>query len=182
MVAKMFVKKIINRFIKYKIGFNIFKKSKILNKEDGISIIETMVMSFVFVMLFGFSIGFFGVIQTAIVNTISARAYAFEVFSHRSSLYYFKDHNSKAPGHYYESDVRLHAVQADKTIVSGDLLYATTRYISAVAEDTVKEDNRITMDDKISGISQGARNRDVRVSPVWIKTMYGICLSATCGD
>ncbi len=154
-------------------------KKTVCNNEKGVAIIETMVMSFVFIMLFGFSIGFFGVVQTGIVNAISARAYAFETFRHRSSLYYFRD-TGEASGHYYNNNVRLHAVTSEKK--NSDKLFATDRSISASKIDSPDITNRTLMDDKISGIAHGNRNQDVLVSPIWIKTMYGICLNSSCGD
>ncbi len=53
--------------------------------------IEMLPMMFIFIFLFSYTLGAFGIIHTGIKNSISARAYAFETFRNRSNLVYFRD-------------------------------------------------------------------------------------------
>lgn len=153
------------------------RKNRYTN-EDGIATVESVLLLSIFVVFFTYYLGFFGVVHTGILNSISARAYAFETFRNRTNLIYFRDSGSITQGNLLKNSAmgfRLHGVVTEK--VSGsDQWRATTRQIAQGRDiDEVRE-----------GVSSSTPNQtlareDRKVNPVFIKTTYGICLNKKCG-
>jgi hypothetical protein len=162
---------------------SMIKPSRLKN-EKGMAIFELIPIIVVIVLFVNFSLGFFGAIHTGILNSIAARNYAFETFRNRSNLVYFR--NTSAAGgrqvHYADVQFRTHAIASEKK--SGtDSWYATTRVIDFMsfqkrAADQVGtsagEHNKNVRDLKDS------RNETVGVNPIWLRSVYGMCLSALC--
>lgn len=160
------------------------RKSPILKNEKGMAIFEMIPILIVIVLFVNFSLGFFGAIHTGILNSIASRNYAFETFRNKSNLVYFRNQTDV---HYDTVGARVHGTVGEKSIVTNsDDWIASTRTI-----DFLNFDNRAA---EVRGNDKGqhGRLRDVPngrisesihqgVNPIWIKTMYGICLNATCG-
>ena len=127
--------------------------------------------------------GLYGTIHSATLSSIAARSYAFETFRHRADLTYFRSNNSPAQ-HYGDIGVRFHGIvgvgtdnqfnSQEKNIYVGRRPAANRRNLGA---DDVNLHNEGLFD-----IEDGQRNRQVEVSPIWIKVGYGMCLTANCGD
>lgn len=66
------------------VKFNVQKNNK------GMAILEMIPIIVIVMLLLNFSIGFFGAIHTGILQSISARNYAFETFRHQPNLYYLR--------------------------------------------------------------------------------------------
>ena len=96
--------------------------------------IETVPLIVIFVVMTSFAMGFYGVVQTAILHSIAARTYSFETFRQRSNLYYFREdgsgveastsYNFKKKGWRYQavqnaSDDRLFFVPSQRNIALG---------------------------------------------------------------
>ena len=188
-------------FISYK-----RKKNK---SEKGMAIIESIPVLFMLVLVFNFSLGFFGAIHSGILNSIGSYNYTLETFRFRSNLVYFR------PGggitNYSKSHNRVHGTIQDGSEDAGDnrdenkkwpvtLRGITFNYKS----DTAGRDLASLQDGKNGKVGltesshaySSANNPDnvwfmkskatpqvgsaVQTARVWVKTVYGICLNADC--
>ena len=151
-----------------------------LQNEKGLASIEATVLSVLFVSLLYYTFGFFGVVHTAILHNIHSRTYAFETFRHRANLMYFRSNNGTVL-HYYDINSRLHGVNTDSRR-SASRQVATERPI--IMGQEVGEQSRqssVHNRDIYNRVQTGDRNQAVSVHPVWVMTMYGICLNLQCG-
>ncbi len=170
----------------------MLKKSSFSEKrkgQEGMAIMEMIPIMIVIILLVNFSIGFFGVIHTGILNSIAARNYAFETFRHRSNLTYFTTNsrdNTDSIASYEFAQERLHLTLSEFAVGKGGQdSYATARAIDffefgqrQADEAGSKGDHK----DKVYNVMDGKRYEEDGVNPVWIKSAYGICLSTPCGD
>lgn len=150
--------------------------------------IEIVPILMIFILIVNFSLGFFGLIHSAILNSIGARNYAFETFRNRSSLIYLRDSiGSQSDFTYTKSQQRFHVIKNETTPVAPDKFYATRRPIEfseirAVANVKGNPQEH----EKGKRISEGQRataaGLDEGVNPVWIRSTYGMCLVAACGN
>lgn len=156
------------------------KTLEILNNQKGIATAESALLLTIFVVFMTYSIGFFGVVHTGILNSISARGYAFETFRNRTNLTYFRN-NTEDEGaqHYSRIGYRVHGVVSDKVNPSAPSAtwYATDRNIAQgrTSPQVQQRPNPSQMD-------QLPKRESMGVNPVWIKTTYGICITSQCGD
>ena len=159
-------------------------KTKVINNQRGLATIEAVILTIVFIVLTSFGLGFFGVIHTGIVNSISARQYAFNTFNNRSNLTYHRNELGTDPlqnPKYTPFGFRLHTI----TDESDSALYITpARNISVTQSINQKlakdkpgnhETTELTYDHNTKIKS------DDGIKLVWIRTAYGICLNADCG-
>jgi hypothetical protein len=158
---------------------------RMLRNSRGNAIIEIVPILALFVLILNFSLGFFGLIHSGILNSIAARNYAFETFRGRADLRYLRDTPSiDVDFTYTKSQVRFHVIKKEGS--SNTEKFEATRRpvkfsdIGGVAEEKgIAEHNiyRVIQEGKKvseSGVEEGA-------NPAWVKTAYGICLEATCG-
>ncbi len=167
------------------------KKSSLIKNEKGMAIFEMIPIIVVIVLLINFSLGFFGAVHTGIMNSISARNYAFSTFNHRANLTYFRS-TRNAEIHYKAYGMRFHGTR-DEAMNSGDNWTATKRKIAffdfagsqpeagGSKGDHNNQTKAICDYDSVNPAKcANPKNDKVNVSPVWIKTSYGICLKADC--
>jgi hypothetical protein len=156
---------------------------KTLNNEKGMAMIEAVPLLVMFIVLLSFSLGFFGVIHTAILNSIAARAYAFETFRDRTNLNFFREDGSalKSLGPLYlgVKGFRYHAIQSENP-GGRQLFIPTVRGIAMGKEEPEKPSGKDLHNQQIYNILQ--RNERVEVNPVWVMVGYGICLNSACGE
>jgi hypothetical protein len=156
---------------------------RILNNQRGIALLESVPLMVIFVMLMSFGVGLFGVVHTAILHSIAARAYSFETFRQRTNLSYFREDGSGLSAgtamNFTKKGWRYQAVQHEND--PRPLFVATVRPIAlgnrAPAGDNTEQQNN----QGIYTIQDGARNTKYADNPVWIMVGYGICINATCG-
>lgn len=152
----------------------------ILQKEEAFATIEALTMLFVMVGLLSHALGSFGVIHTGILNSIHSRTYVWEMMEHRSDPSF---HRSTPGISIAGSNIREKLGARFGTVVSerrGDqeVFMATARNLyfgdrNSSTGDAGEHQRLYQMDlNKRSNSS---------VDSVWIKTMYGICLTAQCG-
>ncbi len=160
--------------------------------QKGNAVLEIVPILAIFVLLVNFSLGFFGLIHSGILNSIGARNYAFETFRNRSDLTYLRDATDQAAGNfdftYKKSGLRFHVVKNEFDLGKGDdKFYATRRpiKISDIKEVENELGNNDSYHQKIKGITEGQRASDAGidegVNPAWVRTAYGICLTSKCG-
>lgn len=163
-------------------------KKSILKNQRGSALVETIPILVVFLVLLFYGMGFFGVVHTGILNSISARAYAFETFRNRANVTYFRDRGDDAGLLYVFNRVgnRIHAIDSERRPPGDNNQYASTRPISIGAmRAPASEMNRATQNDhniNIFGIRERNRQGGVEVNPAWVMVAYGLCLDANCGD
>lgn len=165
--------------------------------ERGIASIEMIPVLVLFVMLLNYTMGFFGVIHSGILNSIAARNYAFETFRNRTNLNYLRDipEGLNLNSYYTKYNYRFHGIISE---YSGRLDWVATRrpikftdhqkYRSAAGGGQgTKSDHeslvrRIQGGGKTSDIFSGEGPEDGQsgVNPVWLQTLYGICLNSAC--
>ncbi len=183
-------------------------KRKNKSSEKGMAIIEAIPVLFMVVLIFNFSLGFFGVVHSGILNSIGSYNYALETFRFKSNLVYFR------PGalatNYVKSQNRVHGITQDGTEDVGKeaegkwpvtLRGITYNYKPATAgrdlasiQDSKKGKIALTEPDREFKVNPSDNNiwsikskfvpkegpEPVQTARVWIKTVYGICLNADC--
>lgn len=149
--------------------------------ETGMATIEALPLLIVFMVLFAYALGSFGVIHSGILNSLAARTYAFEIFRHRTNLTYLRANTSNAM-YYSNYGNRIHTVVSENN-VGDDRFMATERMIAmGLDTNTLNRDTPAVHNTQIYGIQDGQRNQTIEANPAWIMTQYGICLDAACGD
>jgi hypothetical protein len=186
------------------------KKRKFKDTEKGMAMIEAIPVLFMLVVVFNFSLGFFGAIHSGILNSIGSYNYALETFRFRSNLMYFRP-GATGPGttndNYSTSKNRVHGVTKE-----GNELSATTPEEKSMWPATVRPITfNFVKDDPKRGLTSltevcddnGCRSFDASTSTniwnakseyepeegtviqtprIWVKTVYGICITADCGE
>lgn len=167
----------------------MLKTPRHLRNEKGMATIEIIPILIVIAILINFALGFFGVIQTGILNSIAARNYAFETFRNRTNLMYFHDARPGDGGSSFKKyNSRVHGIASENRPTSGSVdSWATLRPIGfgmspdsssgADVHEPGGGDQR-----GIFGIQEGQRNDSILSAPVWLRPMYGICLNAKCSQ
>ena len=158
--------------------------------EKGMALLETLPLLVIFSMLISYTWGFFAAIHTGILLSIAARTYAFETFSNRSDLMYFRtlqmENEITLPtrGHRFdESLVRVHAIKEfgtdgefwNPTAVSIFQLNPTQevkayrgsyeKFFSSQTYGDAYSDGNIDTDDQYA------------VNPIWLRIAYGMCIN-----
>lgn len=154
----------------------------ILGNSRGLALIETLPLLFIFLMLLGYGLGFFGIVHTATLNTIAARTYAFETFRNKTHVVHFR----RSMENFSDTGLRLHGIASEVTIEDssmGNEWPATQRPLAiGVNPSQNNRDDREMHNMRIFEIQDGVRNTGVSVSPVWLMNVYGLCLNYDCGD
>jgi hypothetical protein len=156
--------------------------AKPLRNQKGLAMVETVPLIVVFVALLSFTLGLFGVIHTATLNSIGARTYAFETFRQRTDLSIFRENGSGLNAGraltYETKGWRFHAVNHESD--DRNRFVPTTRLV-AFGRELPEGANDISVhNQQIYELPR--RNERIAVNPVWIMVGYGICLNAQCGN
>ena len=161
------------------------------------ALIEAIPVLFMMVMLFNFSLGFFGAIHSGILNSIGAYNYTIETFRFRSNLMYFRPGVEKA--NYKVSANRVHGVVKDGTEQSA----AEAKGVWPVTvRDITFNYDKSRADRNLANATENDRNyagrssqsniwfatsnyspmtgNSIQTPRIWIKTVYGICVTADC--
>ncbi len=166
--------------------------------EKGIATVEMVPLLVLFMMLLNFTIGFFGVIHSGVLNSIAARNYAFETFRNRTNLNYLRDIGDSGlnlNSNYTKFNYRFHGIISER---SGALTWVATRRplkftdhqkfltVSDTGQGS-KQDHetlvrRVQGTGKVSEVFSGETPEDGQsgVNPVWVQTLYGMCLNSKC--
>lgn len=179
------------------LDLNPQNKNKRKNQK-GMAFVESIPVLFMVVVVFNFSLGFFGAIHSGILNSIAAYNYTMETFRFRSNLMYFRP-GDRSNKHYANAMNRVHGVAADgidKDDTAKRVWPSTVRSI-AMARNAAKlgegtkdgrvynkasENNRDGQN--VWGVradySPNSKDSTKETPEIWIKTVYGICLNAEC--
>lgn len=161
-----------------------FKKT-----ERGMALVESIPVLFLIVILFNFSLGFFGAIHSGILNSIASYNYTLETFRFRSNLMYFRP-GAEYTVNYEKAKNRVHGTIQDgnNPKEQGVIWPATFRRVSFAINSKIVVDNEKHRyaDKDNDGIWQAdstyvPQSGDTPTTgEIWIKTVYGICLNADC--
>ena len=177
--------------------------------QRGVAVIEMIFLLLVFVVLFGLTLGFWGSIHTATLQSISARHYSFEIINNRTHFEYHRDWSIETvptpPGNMFASknfavSKKYHGDLGMRTFyVTGirnqdDPVNVTTRGLNFFKEINRPTQMALPSKGTISAYDQGGPaatagfHQDIfnqlhgSVNPLWLMTGYGICLELSCGD
>ncbi len=149
------------------------------------AMIEAIPLLIIFAVLLSFSLGLYGVVHTAILSSISARAYAFETFRSRTNLNYYREDGSALDGtvgplYLGVKEFRYHAIQHESD--TRPRFIATTRPIAMGTFEPLQQTGIDVHNQQVFQILDKVRNQQVNTNPVWVMVGYGICLKAGCGE
>lgn len=167
------------------------------DSEKGMALIEAIPALFMLIIVFNFSLGFFGAIHSGILNSIASYNYTIETFRFRSNLMYFRPGSSL--DNYKAAMVRVHGVVSDGVQARETRRSrwpATARPIALKSSVTGlgtevlgdadhsyrgKDDSNNVWwyadeDNIVESLDEAPKNTEI-----WVKTIYGICLNAECG-
>lgn len=155
-------------------------------KQKGMAIFEVIPVMVIVILFVTFSFGFFGVIHTGILTSMSARNYTIETFRHRADLIYMRSttDTSYIDIHYKNDGARFHGT-VDRplgTPSSVETWNAVGRKIDFMRESDAEGNEKNIHNRVISRQSLAGRWEIDGVNPVWVKSGYGICINSACGD
>lgn len=160
--------------------------------QRGMALMEIVPVLVLFAMLLNFSLGFFGIIHTGILNSIAARNYTFETLRNRADLNYLRDINNAdaASVPYKIIGQRWHGIvdnnKDNQWIASRrEIRFSEREAIEyragGLADHNLKvrqlQDEKRVSDQGFGGAGSDSQNG---VNPVWVMSLYGICLNASC--
>jgi hypothetical protein len=171
-------------------------RSSPLKNKKGMAVLELIPILFIYMLLINFSLGFFGAIHAGILHNIAARNYAFETMRHRSNLVYHRTYsptnNFAARGYRFGGIIYDNATLADSSFTAPKRPIAFTSAfggndkvngIDLSDRGPAGEPNAKTLHNAtVGGLNNLARNENISVSQIWIKSLYGICINSQCGD
>ncbi len=171
------------------------KSKKRKSDERGLALVEAIPVLFMIIVIFNFSLGFFGAIHSGILNSIGAYNYTIETFRFRSNLMYFRP-GSDLKSHYLQSKNRVHGVIQDGnsfTDTKGAPWPVTVRTVAFAAgatglkgQEGSANDHQFKRKDDPTNVWKydsnyaPSSNAATNIPEIWIKTVYGICLNADC--
>lgn len=156
-----------------------FKENR--KNQKGMAIIELIPIMIIILLLFNYSLGFFGAIHTGILNSMAARNYAFETFRHRSNLNYLREGRDVDVVSYAKEGMRFHATTSDNAKGNTRNFIATSRPIDFLANPNSAAGSKDLHNSQIYSIVDGKRfTAGGGVSPIWVRPQYGICLNGKC--
>lgn len=174
----------------------MLKSRKSSLNSSGMAVVEMIPILIIIVLLINFSLGFFGVIHTGILNSIAARNYTFETFRHRTNLNFFYREGSSDTilSDYVKYGFRVHGIAAESRPSGDETWTATSRNIAFVRpfggvdndgkELSIQQRGINSESDlhnnKVFTIRDSGSRTLIGAAPVWIRPAYGICIKSSC--
>lgn len=175
------------------------KKFKNRKNEKGMAVFEAIPVLFITVLVFNFSLGFFGAIHSGILNSIGSYNYTIETFRFKSNLMYFRPGNA---GVFYKKAMnRVHGTVQDggesDSSRQTDIWPATIRGVTFNydSKPIQLKNGQNEADRKYASTPTGNNvwrasstyvpdqgGEPIQTPRIWIKTVYGICLNAECRE
>lgn len=154
--------------------------------QKGAAIIELIPVLVVIAIIVNFMLGFWGVIHSGILNSIGARNYAFETFRNRSHLNRLRDApDSDATVEYEPLGFRFHGIIQEGApnvtewyVTQRPIRFSESNFSLDVTDDL--NDHRRVFDIQEGQSTKNVYNDGQGITRVWLRTIYGICLNATC--
>ena len=159
----------------------------------GIAMLEVLPIILIMFVLMGATLGSWGLVHTAILNSIAARHYSFFYFNNRSNLSWLRDMGVETGSYQFSSsDNRFYGSQGSRFAfitsenhslgdkpAKASLRFADFKLPGASCEG---DPNclRPAGHNAIHGAIQANRRNKKITTPAWIMVGYGICLTAAC--
>lgn len=189
--------------------FKPILKRKNKRSEKGMAVIESIPVLFMLALIFNFSLGFFGAVHSGILNSIASYNYSLETFRFKSNLVYFRPGGgttnyvnslSRVHGTIQDGSEDSGDNKADDGKWPATMRGITFNYKSG----TPGRDLASIQDSQNGKIAGTESARDYKKNPdstniwaaistykpstgdaiqtprIWVKTVYGICLTADC--
>ncbi len=160
-------------------------KNSRLRCQKGSAAIEMVPALVIVALLVSFVLGFFGVIHTGIIQSIASRNYAFETFRHRPNLTYLRDSGGDGTekNYYRASGVRYHTtVNEGRLDGKFNLQFMPVERNIRFHQNNEEEGRSVVVHNQtLQTIAAGKRYQGQGVNPVWVKTIYGMCINSECG-
>ncbi|MDE0119490.1 MAG: hypothetical protein OXM55_05730 [Bdellovibrionales bacterium] len=165
----------------------------------GMAMIEAFPLIWLMFVLMAATLGSWGIVHTAVLNSIAARNYTFFSFNHRSDLSYLRDFGAADYGGvsdgtsniFFRNDGgseagpgrRFNFIASEKHPPRSNQQTATLRRVDFRVKQYEFGDRSDFLADpehtKIADII-GIKNENKKVGPAWVMVGYGICLSEDC--
>lgn len=166
----------------------------LLKNEKGMAVFELIPTLFIYMLLINFSLGFFGIVHSGILQSIAARNYTFETLRHRADVVYHRNKDQKPfdrSGQRYSGIILEHQPGENvgwpataRPIAFASSFGGTDKdgvNLAARGTAAVKGEQDIH-NNQVRTLNESVRNESIGVKSVWIKTVYGICIDSKCGD
>jgi hypothetical protein len=164
----------------------MLKASRSFANQDGMAVLEMIPVMIVIVVVLKYTYGFFGVIQSATIQSIAVRNYAFETFRHRSRLSYLREVDTLEDRFKYRKGMRLHGVRDENSRASATPDWdVTVRNITFPTKesDILGSSAFLSRIQEQKNITVGRRySEGDGVNPVWLAIRYGMCIDHKCGE
>ncbi len=158
-----------------------------IRNQRGLATLEAAATLIVFVVMIAYTTGTFGIVHTGILHSINARAYVFETVRNRANVTYFRDQprdGSLQVGSLYQFSAigfRAHGISTEKDNPSDHWIASTRPMAKGLPEIESERENDTNQDLHLNKLrTAGPRRESRRINPVWIKSVYGICLNSSC--
>lgn len=157
-----------------------------LRSQKGMATIEASLLMMVFTIMICYVLGTFGIVHTSILNSIAARAHAYQSLANRSDVTYFAEDDERSKFSYRLWGFRAHGIIAEnqnrRSNQRGEWDVSGRRM--AMGLPMSDDQNATNADFHLKTLRKdvsAAQMKDMVANPVWIKTVYGICINSQCG-
>ena len=148
----------------------LMKIKRALNNQKGVAMVEMLPLLSIFVILFGLTFGLWTSSHSGILQSISARYYAFEVINNRTHFIYHRDTSDPKDGEqYYEKDGKRFFAIVKKQEVDDLKPIAEQKALNLFGRDSLE-------------ITGDPNSTKAQRNPIKLRTGYGICIDFDCGD
>ncbi len=142
----------------------------LLKDQRGVAVVEMLPLLAIFITVFGLAFGFWTSIHSGTLQSIAARRYAFEVINNRSDFVYHRD--TKEAANYKQYFQK-----------NGNRFFAVVQQQKNPEPKLQAEGKDLSLFNKKDPMSiEKVRQEGNKVSPIWLKTGYGICIDCKCGE
>ena len=170
---------------------------KSVKNSKGFAILEAIPVLLIVFTVGGAALGSWGLVHTAILNSIAARHNAFFILNQRSDITYRRDfgppeynltpQSQENKFYYGKNQTRFFFIKSEKP--GSPNRAATTRFVNFLEPGSANYEDRGNFVDQTghNELGSGSKLRwrtkaTHRVDPAWIMVGYGICLNMNCGS
>ena len=170
-----------------------------IKKQKGMAILEAIPIIWVMFVLMGATLGSWGLVHTATLNSIAARNFVFFYFNNRSDLSYMRDFHGtyddvplgpEIKTHYFGKLGKRFSYIRDERVRGKAVATPTGRHVDfrKINSNDPYPDRTDFLENEehsrifeISGPKIPLNKKTKRkVGPAWLMVGYGICLNARC--
>jgi hypothetical protein len=163
-----------------------FDSQRKLHFQKGMATIEASLLMMVFTIMICYVLGTFGVVHTSILHSIAARAHAYQSLANRADVTYFAEDDERSKFSYRLWGFRAHGIIAEnqnrRSNQRGEWDVSGRRM--AMGLPMGDEQNATNANFHLRDLRKdptAASSKNQLANPVWIKTVYGICINSQCG-